>query len=102
MAAPAKRDLNELAHHPDYNVKVQMERRETDSDAQHRRLKDLISFVAVLVALGLLMVAALAVVLVPGLAPESKHGLHPHSAQSSLAPMATWGARSILIEIVLI
>ena len=25
MAAPAKRDLNELAHHPDYNVKVQMD-----------------------------------------------------------------------------
>jgi predicted permease len=73
MAASAKRDLNELAHHPDYNVKVQMERRETDSNAQHRRLKDLISFVAVLVALGLLMVAALAVVLVPGLAPESKN-----------------------------
>ena len=48
-------------------------RRETDPNAQHRRLKDLNSFVAVLVALGLLMVAALAVVLVPGLAPESKN-----------------------------
>jgi hypothetical protein len=37
MASPAKRDLNELADHPDYNVKVQMERRATESDAQHRR-----------------------------------------------------------------
>jgi len=73
MAAPAKRDLDELAHHPDYNVKVQIERRETEADARHRRRKDLISFVAVLTALGLLMLAALAVVLVPGLAPESKN-----------------------------
>jgi hypothetical protein len=72
MTAPAKRDLNELALHPDYDVKVQMERRETEPDAQHRRHKDFISFVAVLVALGLLMIAALAVVLAPGLAPESK------------------------------
>ncbi len=102
MAAPAKRDLNELAHHPDYNVKVQMERRETDSDAQHRRLKDLISFVAVLVALGLLMVLHWPLSWSRDWPLSQRIGLHPHSAQSSLAPLATWGARSILIEIVLI
>ncbi len=73
MTAPAKRNLDELAHHPDYAVKVQVERRETEADAQHRRRKDLISFKAVLIALGLLMLAAVAVVLVPGLAPESKN-----------------------------
>src|SRR5271166_3947439 len=72
MAGPAKRNLDELAHHPDYAVKVQLERRETEADAQHRRRKDLIAFGAVVVAMGLLMLAALAVVLVPGLAPESR------------------------------
>jgi hypothetical protein len=72
MAAPAKRDLDELAHRSDYNVKVQIERRETDAEARHRRRKDFVTFVAVLAGLGLAMLAALAVVLVPGLAPESK------------------------------
>ncbi|MBV8312359.1 MAG: hypothetical protein JO344_18405 [Planctomycetaceae bacterium] len=41
MAGPAKRNLDELAHHPDYAVKVQLERRETEADAEHRRRKDL-------------------------------------------------------------
>ena len=43
MAAPAKRDLDELAHHPDYNVKVQIERRETEAEANHRRRKDFVT-----------------------------------------------------------
>ena len=73
MAPTAKRDLNELAHLPDYNVKVQIDRRENKAEAQHRRRKDFISFVAVVGALGILMAAALAVVLVPWLAPESKN-----------------------------
>ena len=33
MAAPAKRNFDELIHHPDYDVKVQAERRETELDA---------------------------------------------------------------------
>ena len=69
---PAKRDLNALIHHPDYDVKVQLARRETEADAALRRHKDLFAFRAVVISLGLLMVAALAVVLFPGLAPESK------------------------------
>jgi|SRR5271157_4780842 len=102
MAAPAKRNLDELARHPDYAVKVQVERWETEADAQHRRRKDLISFVAVLIALGLLMVAALAVVLVPGLAPESKNW-----ATSALSAIVAGGvgylggARNRLIRAIL-
>lgn len=72
MAAPAKRDLDELAHHPDYNVKVQIERRESDAEAQYRRRKDLLTHVAVLIALGIVVFAALLVLFVPGFDPESK------------------------------
>src|SRR5271157_363166 len=101
MAAPAKRNLDELARHPDYAVKVQVERRETEADAQHRRRKDLISFVAVLTALGLLMLAALAVVLVPGLAPESKNWATSALSAIVAGGVGYWGARSRLIRAVL-
>jgi hypothetical protein len=73
MAARAKQNLDDLVHRPDYTAKLQIERQETEADAQHRRRKDLISLVAVLTALSLLMVCAMIVVLVPGLAPDSKN-----------------------------
>jgi hypothetical protein len=75
--APAKRDLDELSHHPESNVKIQLERRENEVEVQHRRRKELIVLKAVIAAPGLLMGCALAFVLVPGLAPESKNWATP-------------------------
>ena len=69
---PTQRDLDALAHDPNFNVKVQIERRETEPDAEHRRRKDYVAFWAVIVALAVLMGVAVLVVLIPGLAPESR------------------------------
>jgi hypothetical protein len=72
MAGQTKRDLNDLSHREDYDTKVVLQRRESETDALYRRRKDLVAFTAVIIGMGLVGLLAAAVVLIPGLAPESK------------------------------
>lgn len=74
MPAAKKFDINDLAHHPGLKLKYQVESpedpeelksriRQQDADGDHQRWKDAVLFVGVLVLVGTVSLACLAIVL---------------------------------------